>query len=305
MKLKEAIVLFFKGMGMGAANVIPGVSGGTIALITGIFERLIDAIKSFNLKALKLLFSGKLKEFFKHIDFVFLVVVFLGVGVAIISVAKLFEYLFEYYPVYIWAFFFGLVLASVYFVGREIKKWNITTILSFIIGTAVAVMISIMNPANENEAVLYLVLCGAIAACSMILPGLSGSFVLILLGNYQLVMIESVSSLDFKILLPIVVGAVAGILGFSHLLSWVFKKFRDQTIGTLTGFVLGSVMILWPWKEQLFETFGDKTELVGYKWFIPEFNMEFFVATAIIFVGIVSIWLMEHFANKVKKEDSQ
>lgn len=168
MKLKEAIVLFFKGMGMGAANVIPGVSGGTIALITGVFERLIDAIKSFNLKALKLLFSGKFKEFFKHIDFMFLFVLFLGVGVAIISVAKLFEYLFEYYPVYIWSFFFGLVLASVYFVGREIKKWDFTTILSFVIGTVVAVMISIMNPANENEAVLYLVLCGAIAACSMI-----------------------------------------------------------------------------------------------------------------------------------------
>ena len=298
MKFKEIIAVFFKGMGMGAANVIPGVSGGTIALITGIFERLIDAIKSFNLKAVKLLFKGEFKDFFKYIDFVFLVSLFMGVAVAIISVAKLFEYLFEFYPIYIWAFFFGLVLASVYFVGKEINKWDYTTIISFIIGTAVAVMISVLNPASENDAIMYLVLCGVIAACSMILPGLSGSFVLILLGNYQLVMIESVSSLNLYVLMPVVVGAVAGILGFSHLLSWVFKKFRDQTIGTLTGFVLGSVMILWPWKNQLTEKFGDKVKLIGYEWFVPEINMELAIAVLIIIAGVASIWIMEYFAKK-------
>jgi len=304
MKIKEAIIVFFKGMGMGAANVIPGVSGGTIALITGVFERLIDAIKSFNIKALKLLFKFKIKELLQHIDFWFLVSLFLGVGVAIISVAKLFEYLFEYYPVYIWAFFFGLVLASVYFVGKEIKKWNFSVIISFVLGAAIAVLISILNPASENDAFYYLIICGAIAACSMILPGLSGSFVLILLGNYQLVMIDAVTTMNFSVLIPIVVGALGGILGFSHLLSWVFKKFRDQTIGTLTGFVLGSVMILWPWKEQIFKTFGDKTELVGYEWYMPQMNNEFFIAFGVIIIGIVSIWLMEKMAGKIKVEEN-
>lgn len=303
MSIKEAVVVFLKGLGMGAANVVPGVSGGTIALITGIFERLINAIKSFNITALKMLFKFKIKELLVYIDFWFLVSLFLGVGVAIISVARAFKYMFEFYPVYIWAFFFGLVLASVYFVGKEISKWNLTTIISFVLGTTVAIMISVLNPASENDAVIYLVLCGVIAACSMILPGLSGSFVLILLGNYQLVMIDAVTEFDLAILLPVVIGAFVGILGFSHLLSWVFKKYRNQTIGLLTGFVLGSVMILWPWKNQMMAQFGDKTKLIGYEWFLPEINKEFFIATFIIILGIITIWLMEKFAGKIKTEE--
>ncbi len=303
MRFKEAIAIFLKGIGMGAANVVPGVSGGTIALITGIFERLIDAIKSFNLKALKLLFKFKIKELLEYIDFWFLVSLFLGVAVAILSVAKLFEYLFEYYPVYIWSFFFGLVLASVYFVGKEIQKWHFTVILSFIIGAIVAVLISVLSPAGENDAFIYLFLCGLVAACSMILPGLSGSFVLILLGNYQLVMIDSVTNLDISVLLPVVIGALVGILGFSHLLSWVFKKYRNQTIGLLTGFVLGSVMILWPWKTQIMAVFGKKTKLVGYDWYLPEINAQFFIAVGIIIFGIFTIWLMEKMANKFKEKE--
>lgn len=305
MNFREAIIVFFKGMGMGAANVVPGVSGGTIALITGIFERLIDAIKSFNLKALKLLLKFKIKDFLTHIDFWFLASLFLGVGVAIISVAKLFEFMFENYPIYIWAFFFGLVLASVYFVGKQISKWDFSTILSFIVGTAAAVAISVLNPASENSSMYYLFLCGIIAACSMILPGLSGSFVLILLGNYQLVMIDAVTKMDLEILLPVVIGALVGILGFSYLLSWVFKKFRNQTIGLLTGFVLGSVMILWPWKNQILAEFGNKTKLVGYNWYLPEINSEFFIATAVIVVGVLTIWLMEKYAGQVKTKEEE
>jgi putative membrane protein len=305
MNFREAIIVFFKGMGMGAANVVPGVSGGTIALITGIFERLIDAIKSFNLKALKLLLKFKIKDFLAHIDFWFLASLFLGVGVAIISVAKLFEFMFENYPIYIWAFFFGLVLASVYFVGKQISRWDFSTILSFLIGTAAAVAISVLNPASENSSMYYLFICGIIAACSMILPGLSGSFVLILLGNYQLVMIDAVTKMDLEILLPVVIGALVGVLGFSYLLSWVFKKFRNQTIGLLTGFVLGSVMILWPWKNQIFAEFGNKAKLVGYNWYLPEINSEFFIATAVILVGVLTIWLMEKYAGQVKTKEEE
>lgn len=301
MNIKQALILFFKGIAMGTANVIPGVSGGTIALLTGIFERLLNAIKSFNLKALKLLFSGKIKELIVHIDLYFLVSVFTGVGIAIISVAKLFEYLFEYYPVYIWSFFFGLVLASVYFVGKEVKKWNFSVILVSVLGTAIAITVSVVSPASENSATWYLFLCGIIAACSMILPGISGSFVLILLGNYQLVMIESVSNLDIAVLLPVVAGAAFGLLGFSYLLSWVFKKYRDHTIGTLTGFILGSVIILWPWKTSITEKFGDKVKLVGYDWLLPEINAEFFISIIIIIAGIFTIWLMEHYAASLKK----
>lgn len=302
MNIKQGVILFFKGVAMGTANVIPGVSGGTIALLTGIFERLLDAIKSFNLTAIKLLFSGKFKELLKHIDFAFLFWVFLGVGVAIISIANIFKYLFENYPVYIWSYFFGLVLASVYFVGKGICKWNFSVVLFMFAGTAIAVFVSILSPASENSSFFYLILCGVVAACSMILPGISGSFVLILLGNYQLVMISAVTNLDIMILLPVVIGAVAGLLGFSYFLSWVFKKYRDTTISTLTGFIMGSMLVLWPWKNSIMQNFGGKEKLIGYKWLFPEINTEFFIAIVIIILGIATVWLMEYYANQLKEQ---
>lgn len=286
---------------MGAANVIPGVSGGTIALITGIFERLIDSIKSFNLKALKLLFTLKLKEFVKHTDLGFLVVIVLGVAISIISLAKLLDYLFINYPVYVWAFFFGLILASVYFVGRTIRKWNIASIFFFILGTVIAVSITLLTPANENDSFLYLILSGVAAVCSMILPGLSGSFILILMGNYKLVAIDAINDANLSVLLPVAIGAVAGLIMFSHILSWVFKKYRDQTIGILSGFILGSLGIIWPWKTEITENFGDKIKVVGYEWKIPEMNSEFAIAVALIVIGIIMIWLMEKFASKEDK----
>ncbi len=298
MKLKEFVSNTLKGMAMGAANVIPGVSGGTIALITGIFERLINAIKSFDIKALKLLTSGKFSEFAKHIDLMFLVSVFLGVGVAIISLAKLFKYLFVAYPIYIWAFFFGLVLASIYYVGKTVKKWDTSSIITFVIGTAVAIFISITTPASQNDATWYLFICGIVAMCSMIIPGLSGSFVLILLGNYQLIMVDAVSELKLGILIPVAIGAGIGLLGFSHFLSWLLKKYQNQTISMLTGFVLGSLGILWPWKNTITETFGEKVKTVGYEWLMPEMNTHFFIAVFFIILGIVSIAITESLGSK-------
>jgi len=251
--MKNTISLILKGIAMGAANVIPGVSGGTIALVTGIFEKLINSIKSLDLKAAKLLFTGKFKEFAAHINLGFLVSVFVGVGLSIYSLAFVLDYLFTNYKIFIWAYFFGLILGSVYFVGKTIQKWKISVVLIFIIGTTVAVSISLLSPATENDAIWYLFICGIVAVCSMILPGLSGSFVLILMGNYQLVMLDAVKELNIKLLAPVVVGAGVGLMAFSHILSWLFKKFKDQTIALLTGFILGSLITLWPWKESFDE----------------------------------------------------
>ncbi len=295
---KSFISTIFKGMAMGAANVIPGVSGGTIALITGIFERLIDAIKSFNITALKLLFKGKINDLIKHIDLWFLVSVFLGVGIAIVTIAQLFKFLFAEYPVYIWAYFFGLVLASVYFVGKTVKVWNLISIITFFIGTVIAIAISVLTPASENSSTLYLFICGIVAICSMIIPGLSGSFVLILMGNYQLVMINAVSEFNIKTLLPVALGAGIGLIGFSHFLSWLLKRFHNQTIAMLTGFVLGSLGILWPWKETLTQTFGEKIKIIGYDWHLPSINTEFFIAVIFIILGIASIWITESLGSK-------
>ncbi|MCD6556011.1 MAG: DUF368 domain-containing protein [Bacteroidales bacterium] len=306
--MKDIISWFIKGFGIGAANVIPGVSGGTIALITGIFERLIDALKSFNLTSLKLLYHLKFKEFTKYTDLVFLISVFGGAVASIFTFARLLAYLFENYPVFVWAFFFGLIIASVYFVGKTIEKINLPVILSFIIGTAIAVWISVQNPAAENDAFFYLVLCGIIAIISMILPGLSGSFILVLMGNYQLVMIDSVNSLDFHVLLPVALGVVIGLPAFSNILSWIYKKYKNQTIASLTGFILGSLIILWPWKHAQYLIGSDGLKVLkangepvvsSYMRYLPEsFNLEVTLAIAFLILGVLSVWSVEHLAKK-------
>ena len=299
--MNQYIANFLKGIGVGSANVIPGVSGGTIALITGIFERLINALKSFNLTAIKLFFTGKFKEFAKHTDLWFLASVGCGVVVAILSIARLFEFLFDRYPIYLWSFFFGMILVSIYYVGITIEKFNWKVVLSFIIGTAIALLIAFGTPANENSNILYLMICGAVATCSMILPGLSGSFVLVLMGNYQLIMIDAVNDLNLKILLPVVLGGVVGLLAFSHLLSWIFKNYRDITIAVLTGFILGSMPIIWPWKNDVITYFGSKEKVIGYEYYFPEFNMEFATALVIMLIGAALIILTEKMAKAKEK----
>jgi putative membrane protein len=315
-KLKNYIILALKGAGMGAANVIPGVSGGTVALITGIFEELIDSIKSFDLESIKLLFKGDFKEFAKHVNLGFLVSIFTGVAISIISLAKVLDYLLTNYPVFILAYFFGLILASVYFVGKTVQKWNISVIFTFILGTSIALILSLLNQATENDNFLYLVLCGVMAICSMILPGLSGAFALMLLGNYNLVVIDAVTNVRIDILLPVMIGAGLGLVAFSHIVSWIYKKFRDQTISALTGFVLGSLPILWPWKT-FFDANGDiipinkfgaylEIDVVAPQDIIPFDSKQMIpdsvdstvvIALVLLFVGVVSIWLMEKFAG--------
>lgn len=300
--MKEYFYLFIKGLGMGAANVVPGVSGGTIALITGIFEKLIESIKSFDLKALKFLFTGKFKAFAQHVNLDFLLAVFLGIAISILTFAKLFAFLFDNYPVYIWSFFFGLILASVYFVGKTVDKWNLVVVLMFALGTILAISISVLKPASENSSIIYLFVCGIVAACSMILPGLSGSFVLILLGNYRLVMIDAVNDLNFVILLPVVFGAVVGLIAFSYFLSWIFKRYKNQTIALLTGFILGSMGMIWPWKTPSYALDVDGNLLMkggekvveSYSWNFPNpASIEFLIAILLMILGVLLIWFME------------
>lgn len=296
------ILNILKGALMGAANVIPGVSGGTMALLTGIFEKLINTIKSFDLTAIKLACRFKFKELFEHIDFKFLTAIGIGVIGSILTVARILEYLFEHHARYVWAFFFGLILASVYFVGKKITRRTLPVMVLFVIGTAIAVSIAFLEPAARNESIPYLILCGAVAMCSMILPGLSGSFVLLLMGNYELVMIEAVNTFNLKVIIPMGIGAAGGLVIFSRLLSWVFRKFHDQTIALLTGFIFGSLAILWPWKEAVIKTFqkGDelKEKVVGYDYALPELNAETGIAVAIMVAGIVIIALVETLAGK-------
>lgn len=308
--MREHIANFLKGFAMGVANVIPGVSGGTIALLTGIFERLINALKSLDVEAVRLLLKFKFKEFAQHVDFGFLLSVFVGVGVSIISVAKLLEFLFQSYPVYVWSFFFGLILVSVWFVGKSIGKIDVAAAVSFVVGAAVAFGLSVMNPATENTAFWYLIICGAVAICSMILPGLSGSFVLILMGNYQLIMIYAVSHFDMKIIVPVAVGVVVGLLAFSHFLSWLLSRYARQTMAVLTGFIFGSLGTIWPWKNPVY-LMQDGAEVLkngkpiiqSYQMYFPqEFSAEVAIAILLMIVGMAALWALERSSEKTKTQ---
>lgn len=248
-------MLVLKGIGMGAADVIPGVSGGTIAFITGIYEELLRSIRSFDLAAVRKLLRLDLKGFWKHINGGFLFSVLAGIGISIFSLAKVMKYLLETHPIFVWSFFFGLIIASSWLVAREVEKWGAGTVIALIAGAAAAYMITVLSPASTPDAWWFIILSGAVAICAMILPGISGAFILLLMGKYAYI-IGAVSTFNLPVLLLFAVGAVAGIISFSHLLSWLLAKYHGATVALLTGFMVGSLNKIWPWKETL-ETYTD------------------------------------------------
>lgn len=243
-------MLSVKGMCMGAADVVPGVSGGTIAFITGIYDELINSIKSINAASLKMFFTGKWGEFWKMINGKFLLFLLAGIGISVFSLAKIITWLLVAYPVLVWSFFFGLVLASTWFVGKDVKERDWKTGLGFLLGAALAFYITVATPAETPSHFLFIFLCGAIAICAMILPGISGSFILVLLGKYFFIM-EAVKTLDLKVIAIFGIGACVGITSFSRLLSYALSHMRNITLAVLSGFMLGSLNKVWPWKETL------------------------------------------------------
>lgn len=254
-KKRNYLLLILRGCAMGAADVVPGVSGGTIAFITGIYEELIDSIKSIDVQALKLLLRFRLADFWKKINGSFLLSVVLGIAISIFSLAKLMTWLLENHPIYIWSFFFGLIIASTVLVAKEIKKWDILTLLALLAGACAAYTITVMTPAETPNTWWFIIFSGAIAICAMILPGISGAFILLLMGKYSYIL-GAVSSLNIGIILLFIVGAVAGIISFSHLLSWLLKNYHTLTVSLLTGFMVGSLNKVWPWKETI-QTYID------------------------------------------------
>lgn len=255
-KIKEYLLLTLKGMAMGAADVVPGVSGGTIALITGIYEELIFSIKSINLKALKLLLAGKPAAFWKGINGNFLLSVIMGIGISIFSLAKGLTFLLHNYPILVWSFFFGLIIASTIYVARTIKTWDAGAVIAGIAGIVIAYFITVISPTEANTSWYYIFFSGMIAICAMILPGISGSFILVLLGMYQFIL-GAVGDLNIPVLLLFLAGAVIGIVAFSNFLSWLLKNFHNLTIALLAGFMVGSLNKIWPWKE-VTESFIDR-----------------------------------------------
>ncbi|MDC1516964.1 DUF368 domain-containing protein [Cyclobacteriaceae bacterium] len=295
--MKNAAGLFLKGVAMGAANVIPGVSGGTIAFISGIYERLIKSLKSFDLSLLPLLMQGRFSQIAEKTDLKFLTILFSGIAVSIFSLARLLEYTLQFYEVFTLAFFFGLIVASTLGVGRQISKFSLGILIAFLIGFIMAISIAFLTPAAANNHWLYVILCGMVAMSSMILPGLSGSYILLLMGNYVL-MLQSISHFHFKFLIPFALGCLLGLVIFSRLLSYLFDHFKEVTISLLTGFVAGSLLIIWPWKTTNYITIEARQKAVGYDWYFPNFDADLLIGTVLMLLGFVVVSGIERLGAK-------
>ncbi|WP_026914851.1 DUF368 domain-containing protein [Christiangramia portivictoriae] len=256
--LVDYLKISLKGMAMGAADVVPGVSGGTIAFISGIYEELITTISGVNLGLLSTWKSDGFKAMWKELNGNFILALFAGILVSVFSVMRLANYLLENHPVLIWSFFFGLVIASIWFVGKQIPRWNWKIFAALLAGAAVAFYIVSLPPLSASNSYLFLFFAGAVAVCAMILPGISGAFILVLLGAYKSIT-EAAHDFDLKTIGIVGVGAVFGLLTFSKILKWLFVHYSSITLAVLTGFIAGSLNKIWPWKETL-ETamYGDK-----------------------------------------------
>ena len=248
--IAKNLAVALKGYAMGAANVIPGVSGGTIALLTGIFNELVEALNALmSFSSWKLLFKGKLKEFWNAVHGTFLLWLAIGVAVSIFSLAKLMEYVFTHHPVQTWAFFFGLIVVSAFFLLSDIKGWKGADVFWLVAGIALGAMICILSPSETTSDLWFIALCGAIAICTMILPGISGSFILVLLGKYEYIM-KAVSNLDWPVLLVFALGCAVGIVAFSKFLHWLMSRYGRQTLTVLIGFTIGALVKVWPWADK-------------------------------------------------------
>lgn len=249
---------------MGAADAVPGVSGGTIAFMTGIYEELIFALKQCSVSAIKILFQSGIKATWQHINGGFLVALFSGIIISILTLSRIVLYLLANHPILLWSFFFGLILAAVWSVIRHIDKWQISVITTFLIGTISAYFITTITPTTIETSPLIVFLSGMIAICAMILPGISGSFILLLLGMYA-PMLTAVKDLQLMTLCIFASGCVSGLLSFSHVLSWMFKHYKTLTLALLGGFMLGSLNKVWPWKqtiESVIDRHGEQIPLV-------------------------------------------
>ena len=310
MSMTRFIGLMLRGIAIGAANVIPGVSGGTVALISGIYPELIDTIKSFGWKPLKLIFKGQLRKCFSETNGPFICAIGIGVLISVFTLAKALEHLLSNrltLPLTM-AFFFGLILASIFLVATRIPKWNTISILAVIAGIFIAASILLIKPISENPHPAYIFLCGVVAICSMILPGISGSFILILMGNYALILSATSNvhdlSTSLPILLPFVGGCAVGILGFSRILSIVLEKFKSITMALLTGFIIGSLAVIWPWKEEIKSTFGSKEKVTGYQWHLPAADNMLLLALLLMLAGAGLVLILEKIAGNPAKESN-
>jgi len=299
---KDYIVLLFKGIAMGAADVVPGVSGGTIAFISGIYEELLSSIKNINVENLKILLKGDIAAFWTKINGWFLLVLCGGIGISVVSLAKIITHLLAAYPQLIWGFFFGLIIASILFIGKSITKFNAQSIISMVIGTGVAYWITVLEPSQLDTPIWFVFVAGSIAICAMILPGISGSFILLLMGMYSYIL-TSIKDLNILVLGVFAAGCVTGLLGFSRVLSWLLSKYNDIALAVLTGFMIGSLNKVWPWKittKYRTNSHGDEVPFLQENIYPMDYegDSQLIMVIGLSIVGFLVIFLMEKFAKK-------
>jgi len=301
---KEYTSIVLKGMAMGAADIVPGVSGGTIALISGIYEEFINSLKSMS-SALNVLRKKGLIACWKHINGDFLLALFSGIALSLVSLVQFIKYALNEHPILLWSFFFGLILASTYYVAKIISKWNIMNILSFLAGAVLIYYLTSISPTESSIAPWFIFLSGAVAICAMILPGISGAFILVLLGKYAYI-IESLSDFDIKTIAFFGAGCITGLISFSHVLSWMLRRYHDLTIAILSGFMLGSLNKIWPWKITLewgLDRHGEKVSVLDKNVLPFDFPEDPQLITSIFlaFFGFALIVLFESLAKKKAK----
>lgn len=297
--LKDYIVLMLKGFCMGASDIVPGVSGGTMALILGIYQDLIQAIKSIDLKIIRLALSLKIKEIFSIVPWQFLLAVFIGIATAILTLSQGLEWLLENQPELLWAFFFGLVLASGYTVSKQVRQWGTGAIMGAIIAIVVAYVIVGLVPVNTSEAPWFVFLSGMIAICAMILPGISGSFILVLMGKYQYIL-AAVNNRDFVTLIIFAAGAGIGLITFAQVVDWLFKRFHNVTVAILMGLMLGSLRKIWPWKETLSTTLdrhGKEIPLEQINTLPADYGATFLTAVGLMVLGFMVVIILDKVAG--------
>ena len=300
---KEYAVIMLKGMAMGAADVVPGVSGGTIAFISGIYEELLSSISNVNLSLFKTLKKDGLKAAWKQLNGNFLASLFIGIFISIVSLAKVISWLLVSHPILLWSFFFGLVLASVIYIAKQITRWSYIAVVLLFFGAVLAYYITTLNPmVSENSSTLFMFFAGAIAICAMILPGISGSFILVLLGAYKPVL-AAINNRDFTTIAAVGLGAVLGLLSFSRILKYLFANYKNYTLAVLTGFIIGSLNKIWPWKKVLTFRTNSHGEQVPFNElsvspFAYEGDPKFIYASLLIVAGFALILVLEKLAVK-------
>lgn len=330
--LKDKILLVIKGLAMGAANKVPGVSGGVVAFVVGFYEEFIFSLQRINGKAFKLLFNGRFKSFYEYINGRFLGLLILGMLISYFSVSKILDYFIQHYELYVWSAFFGMILGSIYYISKDFKHWNQATIISLLIGAFCGIAISLMNPAKENDHLGFVFICGIISVSGMTLPGLSGSFILILLGNYVLLLVDSVNALydtmadmlkgnfeftnnperirELKILGVFTAGSAVGLVTLSHLLNYVLKHYKHITTAVIIGFISGSLGVVWPWKETIYKTddtgihlldSNGKMIIQNYERMLPNIaSSETWIAIFFICIGILIVLALDWYGKRTQ-----